>query len=102
MRFAKPIDTELLESLAKRFSYILTVEDHVTSGGFGSAVLEELARSGIQHVHVKNHGIPNEFVEHGTPAELHAMLKLDAPGIASVVKNFFRNHSHPSPAATLA
>ncbi len=102
MRFAKPVDAELLDALCKRFSYILTVEDHVTSGGFGSAVLEELARIGIQHVRVKVHGIPNEFVEHGTPAELHAMLKLDVPGIASVVKNFFRNLSHASPAATLA
>ena len=102
MRFAKPIDAELLGSLCKRFSYILTVEDHVVHGGFGGAVLEAIAQRQYQPVHVKVHGIPNEFIEHGTPAELHAMLKLDPPGIASVVKNFFRNQSNPTSVEILA
>jgi 1-deoxy-D-xylulose-5-phosphate synthase len=102
MRFVQPIDEELLKGLCARFSYILTVEDHVMSGGFGSAILETLVRNDVHDVHVKLHGIPGEFVEHGTPAELHAMLKLDAPGIASVVKNFFRNQSNPASVKTLA
>jgi 1-deoxy-D-xylulose-5-phosphate synthase len=102
MRFVKPIDTELLRDVCSRFAYILTVEDHVIHGGFGSAILEAMAELNARHVRVKVHGVPDEFIEHGTPAELHAILKLDAPGIASVVKNFFRQTSQPSPAATIA
>lgn len=102
MRFAKPIDTELVAALCRRFAYLLTVEDHVVSGGFGSAVLEAIGEDDRQRVHVRIHGVPNEFVEHGTPAELHAMLKLDAPGIASVVKNFFRSKSNPASVESLA
>jgi 1-deoxy-D-xylulose-5-phosphate synthase len=102
MRFAQPVDEAMLAALAKRFSYFLTVEDHVVNGGFGSAVLEALVRNDIRDAHVKIHGIPGEFIEHGTPAELHAMLKLDAPGIASVAKNFFRNQSNPASVTTLA
>jgi 1-deoxy-D-xylulose-5-phosphate synthase len=102
MRFVQPIDEELLRSVCARFSTILTVEDHVVTGGFGSAVLEAMVRNDLRNVHVKVHGIPPEFIEHGTPAELHAMLKLDAPGIASVAKNFFRNQSSPASVTTLA
>ncbi len=91
MRFAKPIDVQMIEDVCKRFSYILTVENHVTHGGFGSAVLECIAERNIHSVHVRVHGVPDELIEHGSPVELLAMLKLDAPGIASVVKNFFRN-----------
>lgn len=102
MRFVKPIDETLLKDIGSRFRYILTVEDHVVQGGFGSAVLEGLARLNLQSAHVKLHGLPDEFVEQGTPAELHAMLKLDAPGIASVVKNFFREEPRHRPVETLA
>jgi len=102
MRFVKPIDVDLIEDICKRFSYVLTVEDHSVQGGFGSAVLEAMAQRNIQGIHVKIHGIPDEFIEHGSPAELYAMLKLDAPGIASVVKNFFRNISQSSPIVTTA
>jgi deoxyxylulose-5-phosphate synthase len=52
-------------------------------------------------MHVKVHGIPDEFIEHGSPQELYAMLKLDAPGIASVVKNFFREEPQRGPVATV-
>jgi deoxyxylulose-5-phosphate synthase len=48
------------------------------------------------------HGVPGEFIEHGTPAELYAMLKLDAPGIASVVKDFFRTSSRATSVHTIA
>ncbi|HUL44776.1 MAG TPA: 1-deoxy-D-xylulose-5-phosphate synthase, partial [Bacteroidota bacterium] len=101
MRFVKPIDKQRMEDIAGRFSYILTVEDHVVHGGFGSAVLEVLAAIPENRAHVKVHGIPDEFIEHGSPSELSAMLKLDPPGIASVVKNFFRNANHTQPAVTV-
>jgi 1-deoxy-D-xylulose-5-phosphate synthase len=102
MRFVKPIDTGMIESICKKFSCILTVEDHVIHGGFGSAVLEAVAAKNCQNVRLRLHGIPDAFIEHGTPAELHAMLKLDAPGIASVVKDFFRPAPQPSTIATVA
>jgi 1-deoxy-D-xylulose-5-phosphate synthase len=86
MRFVKPLDEELLKALATRFDYLLTVEDHTIRGGFGSAVLESLATQGLTNVSVRVHGIPDQFVEHGTPAELHRLLKLDAHGIAEVTK----------------
>jgi 1-deoxy-D-xylulose-5-phosphate synthase len=102
MRFVKPLDTALLGEICKRFSYVLTVEDHVVQGGFGSAVLEAVAAGGFRGVQVMLHGVPGEFIEHGTPAELYAMLKLDAPGIASVVKDFFRTSSRATSVHTIA
>ncbi len=96
MRFVKPIDTELINDICRRFKYILTVEDHVIDGGFGSAVSQAISELDHSDIQLKIHGVPNEFVDHGTPAELHAMVKLDAPGIASVVKNFFRQTGQPS------
>lgn len=88
LRFVKPLDGALLKDLARRFTRLLTVEDHVVSGGMGSAVLEFLSAERISGVVVKTHGIPDRFIEHGTPDELHAMLRLDAEGIASVVREF--------------
>ena len=88
MRFVKPLDETLLKSVAERFENIVTVEDHVSQGGFGSAVLETLAKHGLTHVAVKIHGIPDRFIEQGTPAELHRMYKLDGPGIAEMTKEF--------------
>ena len=91
MRFVKPIDDELVRSAAERIGAILTVEDNAVSGGFGSAVLESLARQGLTKVLVKLHGLPDEFVEHGTPNELHQMLRLDARGIAEVARQLFES-----------
>ena len=88
MRFVKPLDIELIEDICKRFSHVLTIEDHVVTGGFGSAVLEVIANKKYQHINIKIHGIPDKFIEHGTIPELKAMLKLDAQGIADVVKEF--------------
>lgn len=99
MRFVKPIDEDLIHEVCSKFSYIVTVEDNVITGGFGSAVLESIAKLNALNVQIKLHGVPaNEFIEHGTPAELHALLKLDGPGIASIVKEFFR----PKPASKKA
>lgn len=102
MRYIKPLDDELLADVGRRFPAILTVEDHVVQGGFGSAVLEALGRLNLQTVRVRVHGIPDEFIGHGSPAELYASLKLDAPGIASIVKDFFRTSRPESKVETLA
>ncbi|HTP12563.1 MAG TPA: 1-deoxy-D-xylulose-5-phosphate synthase [Bacteroidota bacterium] len=87
MRFVKPIDLGMLESVAQRFDSIVTVEDNVVHGGFGSAVLEGLQAIGASHCTVKLHGLPDKFVEQGTPAELYRICGLDAPGIAAVTKD---------------
>ncbi len=102
MRFAKPIDGDLVEAIARRFSCIITVEDHVVDGGFGGAVLEALFEKSIRGVRVRVHGVPDEFIEHAAPAELYAMLKLDPPGIASVVRDFLREAPETESVETLA
>jgi 1-deoxy-D-xylulose-5-phosphate synthase len=91
MRFVKPVDDDLVRSAAEDIGAILTVEDNVIQGGFGSAVLESLARQGLTKVPVRLHGLPDEFVEHGTPNELHELLGLDAQGIADTAKELVRS-----------
>ena len=85
MRFIKPLDTALLDEVFKNYKSIVTVEDGALKGGFGSAVLEYMADSGVA-LPVKRIGIPDNFVEHGTPAELYNMLGMDVEGIAGVLK----------------
>ena len=90
MRFAKPIDEELLKSLAQRINTFITIEDNVIHGGFGAGVLESLSHCGISNVSVKVHGLPDEFIEQGSPAELNRIVKLDADGIAEVAKEYLK------------
>ena len=86
MRFVKPIDDALIEQVCSRFRFVLTVEDNACSAGFGSAVLQCMSEKGRCNVAVKVHGLPDKFVEHGSPAQLYRVLRLDAPGIAEVAK----------------
>lgn len=85
MRFLKPLDTELLDEIFKNYKSIVTVEDGSLRGGFGSAVLEYMADSGVA-LPVKRIGIPDNFIEHGSPQELYHMLGMDSQGIAGVLK----------------
>ncbi len=85
MRWAKPLDEDILHFVANRYTHIVTVEDGVRAGGFGSAVLEFLADNGYQ-VPVTRLGLPDHFVEHGTVAELRAQCGLDAESIAGVLR----------------
>lgn len=94
MRFVKPLDGPLIDSVAARFKFIVTLEDNVVSGGFGSAVAEYLAAQGITDTRLKIHGVPDRFVDQGTPAELQRDLMLDPPGIATIVRGFLAAH-HP-------
>ncbi len=81
MRFLRPLDEELLHSIGKSFNKVITIEDGVRKGGFGSAVLEFFADNGYNNINVKRIGIPDEFIEHGTPEELYHMLGMDLEGI---------------------
>lgn len=84
MRFLKPIDTHILHEVGQHFKHIFTVEDGVIAGGLGSAVLEFMADNDYQP-HVTRIGIDDQFVEHGTQAELYHMLGMDAEGIANTI-----------------
>lgn len=86
-RFVKPLDEDLIVQMAAKTRHLVTVEENVLSGGFGSAVLELLANRGITGVSVKRLGIPDEFVEHATQAELRGQYGLDEEGIYSTIKN---------------
>lgn len=92
VRFVKPLDEGLLEDIISRFKNVITVEDGVVHGGFGSAVLEAIAKRAHTGVRVKMCGIPDRFIEHGTPQELYRLLKLDAEGIAASVREFLFEH----------
>ncbi len=81
-RFVKPLDDELILSMAKRSGLIVTVEDAYLAGGFGSAVLEMLEENDISDkIKVVRMGVPDEIVTHGDPKLLMAHYGLDANGI---------------------
>jgi 1-deoxy-D-xylulose-5-phosphate synthase len=88
MRFVKPLDVELVLSLARGHEALVTIEDGCIMGGAGSAVLEALAAAGVQ-VPVLQMGLPDHFVEHGDPVRLHHELGLDADGIEHAVRRRF-------------
>ncbi len=84
-RFLKPLDTELLSEVLKRFSKIITVEDGALPGGFGSAVSEFMIDNGFSAT-IKRLGIPDKFVEHGSLTELYKECGYDTAGIVNAVK----------------
>jgi 1-deoxy-D-xylulose-5-phosphate synthase len=89
-RFVKPLDRELLLDLLARIPNLITVEDHVLDGGFGSAVLEFLADEGIGEVKVKRLGVPDRFIPQGTQTELRKMCGIDKDAIAQAALQMLR------------
>jgi 1-deoxy-D-xylulose-5-phosphate synthase len=86
-RFAKPVDEELVARLCAEQPWVLTLEDHVLAGGFGSAVLEAASRAGADSRKIARLGIPDRFVEHGARPTLLESLGLDAAGIVRSALN---------------
>lgn len=86
MRFCKPLDTEVLESVSQRFSRIVTVEDGQLAGGFGSAVLEWMSDNG-KTTTVRRVGLPDRFIEHGTVSELRHIAGTDIESIKRAIIN---------------
>ena len=84
MRFLKPLDTDILHNVGKRFKNIITLEDGSAKGGFGSAVVEFMAAEGYTP-QIKVIGIPDNFVEHGTPAELYKICAMDSDSVLRAI-----------------
>ncbi len=89
MRFVKPIDEELLHQVFKKFKYVITIEDGVIKGGFGSAVLEFMCDN-LYSSTVKRLGVPDKFIDQGTPGELHKECGFDVEGIMKEVKSLVK------------
>ncbi|HET6557312.1 MAG TPA: 1-deoxy-D-xylulose-5-phosphate synthase [Prolixibacteraceae bacterium] len=89
MRFVKPLDEKVLHEVFSRFTHVITLEEGVLQGGFGSAVAEFMTDHQYQ-VHLKRIGIPDKFIDQGTPEELHREYGLDQSGIYKTIKTFIQ------------
>ena len=96
-RFLKPLDGDLLCDWAKRTGKVLTVEENVIQGGFGSAVLELFQEKGLFSIPVKRLGIPDTFVEHGPQALLREKYGIDEKGIFKGVEAMFEEERSEAP-----
>ncbi len=90
--FVKPLDVDLLLDAARNTGRIVTIEENVLAGGFGSAVLEALSDAGVEGVTVRRIGMPDSFVEHGTATDQRRQLQLDTEGIVRMVLEMFPLH----------
>ena len=91
MRWAKPLDTELLLKIAATHFALVTVEEGAIMGGAGSAVSEALHAAGVVKP-VLHLGLNDEFIEHGDPAKLLSLQGLDAAGIEAAISARFSAH----------
>ncbi len=95
-RFAKPLDTKLISQWAKTCGKIITVEENVLKGGFGSAVFEELRAIGLGTIQGKSLGVPDEFVRHASQESSRKKYQLDADGIYKASLDFIKNTDNVS------
>ncbi len=86
MRFVVPLDQAILKDVEARFHTIVTVEDGVVDGGFGSAIVEYFATSD-KRMNIVRLGVPMRFIEHGSQSELYSECGFDAAGIVKTVRN---------------
>jgi len=91
-RFVKPLDADLIGALAGEIPRIITVEENVRQGGFGSAVLECLSDQGVTGFHLQCIGIPDTFVEHGPQKILRSKYGIDASTIVDTAKRLIIEH----------
>ena len=84
MRFLKPIDEQILDEVGRKFKRVITLENGVKKGGLGSAVLEWMNEHDY-HPKVTILGMPDEFVEHGTVAELQKIVGVDTESIIKAI-----------------
>jgi 1-deoxy-D-xylulose-5-phosphate synthase len=98
MRWAKPLDTELLLQIAASHDALITVEEGALMGGAGSAVLEALQDAGVV-IPVLRLGVPDVFTEHGDPQKILSALGLDAQGMEASIRQRFAQHLKPADTA---
>jgi len=89
-RFIKPLDSPLLCDMAQKIGRVVTIEEHVLAGGFGSAVIELFQERGVSDVEVLRLGIPDQFLEHGPQGVLREKYGLDYGGILKRVRFFLK------------
>ena len=87
LRFLKPLDEEILDEIGQKYKFVATIEDGVLKGGMGSAILEYMSDKGYNPV-IRRIGIPDSFVQHGTPKELYQICGMDAASIENVLLSF--------------
>ena len=87
MRFAKPLDTQALSNAMTKCKHIITIEDGVRSGGFGSAIMEWASDNGHHDIRFTRLGVHDKFIEHGSVEELHAICGLDENSIETTIRN---------------
>jgi len=93
-RWVKPLDDVAILALARRTKRLITLEDGIVSGGFGSSVLELLAERGLTDVQVKRIGLPDHFVEHGGIPKLRELVGMDAAGIVKAAEELLGVLAH--------
>ena len=103
-RYAKPLDRQLILDQARGHRLVVTIEESVVSGGFGSGVLElfeeaRLADAGYRDTALKILGLPaDRFIDHGSVSDLRRLLRLDAAGIAAQIRETLEQlHATPGP-----
>lgn len=94
LRFVKPLDDELLIDLCRNYHKVITLEDGVIMGGAGSAVLEWMMDNKVHNVEVLRMGLPDRFVDHGTPRELYDEIGLGPDGIFATALTFMGKQAH--------
>ena len=87
LRFLKPLDEKILDEIGKNFDFIVTIEDGVLKGGMGSAILEYMADHDYTPT-VRRIGLPDSFVQHGSPKELYQICGMDAENIKKTLLSF--------------
>ncbi|WP_088006378.1 1-deoxy-D-xylulose-5-phosphate synthase [Indiicoccus explosivorum] len=94
-RFIKPMDTDMLRNIFSRNIPVVTIEEAVLDGGFGSGVLEFASDAGYRNAVIERMGIPDEFIEHGDVGQLLAEIGLTAEGAADRIRRHVRQDSKP-------
>ena len=85
MVFIKPLDVKKLHHICTNFTKIITIENGILTGGFGSSILEFLQTNNYQNISIKRLGVPDDFIEHGTITELYQQVGLDTISIKKVI-----------------
>ena len=96
LRWAKPLDKQVILDAARRTRKLIVMEEGVVTGGVGSGVLELLAENGLSDVKVKLFGVPDQFIEHGAIPILHRLCMLTAQDFAAAARDLL-GHAQPEP-----